>query len=162
MSIVVKRYIFDAAHLLPLHAGKCKNLHGHTYQVEVHIKGQVNGSTGMIVDFGQISEVVKPIIKEYDHSLILGTWGLVEDGTVTSDLFDLAKKNRWGVTHIPYPHTTAEFIAKKIRDDIIFYWPTPSNIVGMSERKKLWVKVAIWETPTSYARTNWEVLNESE
>ncbi len=160
MSIVVKRYTFDAAHILPLHKGKCKNLHGHTYQVEVHIKGQVDESTGMIVDFGQISHIVKPIIEGYDHSFIRPILGQDISPSV-ENLYRLCIKWGWKLKHMDYPQSTAEFIAQQIQDEIIFRWQIEYKLVRLN-KGKLWVKVAIWETPTSYARTNWEVLNESE
>lgn len=38
----------DAAHQLLKHKGKCKNLHGHTYCLEVSVAGKINSKTGMI------------------------------------------------------------------------------------------------------------------
>ncbi len=42
---------FSAAHFLPLHPGKCKDLHGHTYKVEIVVVGEQKGSTGCVADF---------------------------------------------------------------------------------------------------------------
>jgi 6-pyruvoyltetrahydropterin/6-carboxytetrahydropterin synthase len=68
MSFVVtisKRYTFDAAHFLtnvpPDH--KCARLHGHTYTVEVSLRGPVDN--GFVIDFGDLDAVVKPFI--YSH-----------------------------------------------------------------------------------------------
>ncbi|HOV52500.1 MAG TPA: 6-carboxytetrahydropterin synthase, partial [Methanothrix sp.] len=41
---------FDAAHSLPGYIGKCANLHGHTYQVEVVVEGEI-GEDGFVMDF---------------------------------------------------------------------------------------------------------------
>jgi len=41
---------FDAAHSLPGYQGKCANLHGHTYQVEIVVEGDV-GVDGFVMDF---------------------------------------------------------------------------------------------------------------
>ena len=41
---------FDAAHSLPGYQGKCANLHGHTYMVEVVIEGAI-GENGFVMDF---------------------------------------------------------------------------------------------------------------
>lgn len=56
------------------HQGKCRNLHGHTYRLEVEVQGpiiapQANVSDGgMVRDFGEISDIVKPMIEMYfDH-----------------------------------------------------------------------------------------------
>lgn len=57
---------FAAAHRLMNHPGKCRNIHGHNYHVEVVIAGPVD-ETGMVVEFDH----VKKIIDAFDHTLIL-------------------------------------------------------------------------------------------
>ena len=61
-------FYFDAAHTLPGHNGKCKHLHGHTYKLEVVIKGET-GKDGMILDFGELKKTVKEdVLNELDHT----------------------------------------------------------------------------------------------
>jgi len=48
--------------------GKCCNLHGHTWEVEIEAVGNVNKETGMIVNF----TTLKAIVHELDHKLING------------------------------------------------------------------------------------------
>lgn len=68
---VVKKYTFDAAHYLPRYVGKCKQLHGHTYTLEVIIEGSVNPDTGMVVDFYDIDTVVKnEVMSLLDHKCL--------------------------------------------------------------------------------------------
>jgi 6-pyruvoyltetrahydropterin/6-carboxytetrahydropterin synthase len=57
---------FDAAHFLPGHKGKCKNLHGHTWTVEIEVEGEPDPETGMIIDFGDL----KNMVMQFDHQLI--------------------------------------------------------------------------------------------
>ena len=65
---VVKKFTFDSAHYLPNYVGKCKQLHGHTYTLEVIVDGAVNQDTGMVVDFHDIDFFVKSkILPELDH-----------------------------------------------------------------------------------------------
>ena len=56
---------FDAAHHLQDYEGKCANMHGHTYKVEVWVKGNVDDldKAGIMWDFGKL----KTIIKTFDH-----------------------------------------------------------------------------------------------
>jgi 6-pyruvoyltetrahydropterin/6-carboxytetrahydropterin synthase len=67
-----KLFRFEAAHVLPHHPGKCSRLHGHSYRLEVAVDGplQVAGpAQGMVVDFDELSAIVKPrIIERLDHS----------------------------------------------------------------------------------------------
>lgn len=71
-TIVCKRFHFDAAHHLPNYEGKCHNLHGHRWYVDVAISGDVQkeGSCeGMVLDFGELKKVVEEtILGQLDHS----------------------------------------------------------------------------------------------
>ncbi|MDQ3109696.1 MAG: 6-carboxytetrahydropterin synthase [Bacteroidota bacterium] len=65
------------AHALLGHDGPCKNIHGHSYQLSVTLKGKpiddaTNPKTGMVVDFSDIKKLVNDeIIFVFDHSLVL-------------------------------------------------------------------------------------------
>ena len=37
MFKIAKEFNFDMAHMLDGHDGKCKNLHGHTYKLQVEV-----------------------------------------------------------------------------------------------------------------------------
>jgi len=58
--------------VLPHHPGKCSRLHGHSYRLEVAVAGplQADGpARGMVVDFDEISALVRPLIVErLDHA----------------------------------------------------------------------------------------------
>lgn len=66
--IVKKTYSFSSSHqLLDFPEGhQCKRLHGHNYKVVIECSGDVN-DLGVVIDFGDISKVVKPLIAELDH-----------------------------------------------------------------------------------------------
>ena len=71
MSIsVCKVFEFEAAHYLPFHEGRCNNLHGHSYKMEVEIEGEIQ-KNGMIMDFGELKNIVNmSIVERFDHQLI--------------------------------------------------------------------------------------------
>ena len=54
----------DCAHYLPNHP-KCGVIHGHTYKVEVIITGE--NKTGMILDFGDMKQIIRNVLADYDH-----------------------------------------------------------------------------------------------
>jgi 6-pyruvoyltetrahydropterin/6-carboxytetrahydropterin synthase len=60
---------FDAAHSLPGYLGKCANLHGHTYQVEIVVEGQV-GIDGFVMDFYQLKRILANAVQELDHNCL--------------------------------------------------------------------------------------------
>ena len=69
---ICKTFRFEAAHVLPNHAGKCSRLHGHSYRVDIEAYGEVrdadgSSSEGMVMDFGDIKAAWKPIEAELDH-----------------------------------------------------------------------------------------------
>lgn len=67
---VRKQYKFEAAHFLPRHTGKCKDMHGHSWKVDVEITGRLNKDTGFVFDFDQLDEWVEPLINRFDHKLL--------------------------------------------------------------------------------------------
>jgi 6-pyruvoyltetrahydropterin/6-carboxytetrahydropterin synthase len=60
---------FEAAHRLPHvpEGHKCGRLHGHSYRVEVHVGGEVDPSTGMVLDFADIRAACEPVRDRLDH-----------------------------------------------------------------------------------------------
>lgn len=72
-GILTKIFRFEAAHQLPGHKGKCANLHGHSYRLEITVRGPIKetlgeSDTGMVMDFGDLSRIVRSlIIEQLDH-----------------------------------------------------------------------------------------------
>ena len=66
---IFKEFTFEAAHRLPnVPPGhKCARLHGHSFNVSVHVVGAVGAHTGWVRDFGDITCVMKPVIDRLDH-----------------------------------------------------------------------------------------------
>jgi len=64
---------FDAAHRLLQYQGKCANLHGHTWVVEVGIDIDIRQITsiGFAIDFGDLKLIVKSVLEEYDHAFLV-------------------------------------------------------------------------------------------
>lgn len=96
---VCKHFTFDAAHFLPAHPGKCRNLHGHTYHMEVEI-GAETLTDGMVMDFGDLKGLVQPLLDRLDH-------------TYLNDLF---------------PTPTAELMVRGIWDELAPQIPEPARL----------------------------------
>ncbi len=75
---IYKTFRFDAAHRLtgvpPTH--KCSAMHGHSFEIEVHLRGPVDLKTGFIMDFGDLSSVCEPVLKKLDHAILNEIEGL--------------------------------------------------------------------------------------
>ncbi|MDD2497920.1 MAG: 6-carboxytetrahydropterin synthase QueD [Desulfitobacteriaceae bacterium] len=61
---------FDAAHFLRGYTGKCAKVHGHTWQVEIRVRGERLDESGMLVDFSILKKKLREITGVLDHSLI--------------------------------------------------------------------------------------------
>jgi len=72
-----KEFGFEMAHALLGYNGKCRNIHGHSYQLTVTLIGSPiddikNPKNGMVMDFGELKDIVnKQIIDIFDHALVL-------------------------------------------------------------------------------------------
>ncbi|OGC14007.1 6-carboxytetrahydropterin synthase QueD [candidate division WOR-1 bacterium RIFOXYC2_FULL_37_10] len=58
---------FDAAHALRGYKGSCENLHGHTWRVQIFLKGEELNNIGLLVDFREIKNKLKAVVDEFDH-----------------------------------------------------------------------------------------------
>lgn len=64
-----KDFRFEAAHRLPHvpEGHKCGRLHGHSFRVEVMVRGEVDPEKGWLVDYGDIKKAWKPMDEQLDH-----------------------------------------------------------------------------------------------
>jgi 6-pyruvoyl tetrahydropterin synthase/QueD family protein len=67
-ATVSKELVFDSAHFITDHPGKCENLHGGRYTLNVKIEGRIDPLTGFVVDYGYLKAVTKNhVIEKLDH-----------------------------------------------------------------------------------------------
>ena len=76
---LTKEFNFEMAHALWKYDGLCKNIHGHSYILEVTIIGEPisdenNPKLGMVMDFGELKSIInKEIINKLDHCLVINS-----------------------------------------------------------------------------------------
>lgn len=135
MFKIAKEFSFDMAHMLDGHDGKCKNLHGHTYTLQVEISGTLhqNGTkNGMVMDYSDLKTIVKThIIDKFDHAFIYDMTS--ERECQVANLLNSLNSKTFGLP----TRTTAEQMAKYIFDTL-------------SQQALPVSLVRLWETPTSY------------
>ena len=67
---ITKVFTFDSAHHLNDYEGKCKNIHGHTYKLEVTVRGEVDKS-GLVLDFHDLNDIVEDeVLSQVDHKYL--------------------------------------------------------------------------------------------
>lgn len=75
---IYKTFQIEAAHKLPnVPLGhKCARLHGHSFRIEVRIRGQVGEDSGWVIDFADIKSAFEPIREKLDHRYLNEIEGL--------------------------------------------------------------------------------------
>jgi 6-pyruvoyltetrahydropterin/6-carboxytetrahydropterin synthase len=61
---------FSSGHALRGYKGKCENPHGHNYRVQVTLEGRQLDGIGLLIDFTQLKEVMRGVIKRLDHQFL--------------------------------------------------------------------------------------------
>lgn len=139
MIRLTKIFNFEMAHALYGYDGPCKNIHGHSYELEVTIGGTPlndpnNPKHGMIMDFSDLKAIVKgQIIDRLDHALLL-------NGNSPHRNIPELDSNFEKVTFVDYQPTCENMLLdfmNRIRSLL------PAHVKLMSLKLK--------ETPTSYA-----------
>ncbi len=76
--LIFKSFTFEAAHRLPnVPAGhKCARLHGHSYRVELHVRGPVGAESGWVQDFADLKVAWEPLHATLDHRYLNEIEGL--------------------------------------------------------------------------------------
>jgi len=75
---ISKTFTFDSAHRLTgvPNGHKCGRLHGHTFSVDIHVRGDVDPITGFVLDFADIARAFIPILDQLDHAYLNDIEGL--------------------------------------------------------------------------------------
>lgn len=61
---------FSSAHQLKGYQGKCEEIHGHNWKVEVEVEGTELDEIGLLIDFGELKKILKEVIQELDHRML--------------------------------------------------------------------------------------------
>ncbi|AEF94204.1 queuosine biosynthesis protein QueD [Desulfotomaculum nigrificans CO-1-SRB] len=113
---------FSAAHSLCGYPGDCARLHGHTWNVQVKVKGNNLDHLGMLVDFKAIKKLLAEVVDQLDHSFLNEIPGFGQDGMN------------------PTAENLAYYIYKKLKNPI----------AGIREGVTL-QEISVWESPDAYA-----------
>jgi 6-pyruvoyltetrahydropterin/6-carboxytetrahydropterin synthase len=75
---IFKVFTIEAAHRLPnVPPGhKCARLHGHSFRIEIHVRGPVGAETGWVMDFADLKTAFQPLYDRLDHHYLNEIEGL--------------------------------------------------------------------------------------
>jgi 6-pyruvoyltetrahydropterin/6-carboxytetrahydropterin synthase len=126
---IYKAVHIDTSHRLLHYKGKCANLHGHRWKVEVWIEGEPDPATQILIDYS----LIKQVIDKYDHQIILNR---------ADPMVSRIEEFHPVITTPGDP--TSELIASIIRDDLY-------KVCTDLKIKATIPKIRVWESPTSCA-----------
>lgn len=144
MITVTKEVTWEMAHRLAFHQGLCRNLHGHSYKLQVTFCGTRNDN-GMVIDFGCISKMLKKIAEYHDHACMLN---MHEE----SDVAIAKVLKKYGLKVIEFvAEPTAENMITII-GQIIKSYIECDKATGSKDWDNIALsKIRLYETATSYA-----------
>jgi 6-pyruvoyltetrahydropterin/6-carboxytetrahydropterin synthase len=61
---------FSSGHYLRNYKGKCENPHGHNYKVKITLRGETLDHAGLLLDFRDLKQVMRPVIDRLDHQML--------------------------------------------------------------------------------------------
>lgn len=135
MYVLKVEHSFDSAHFLAGYKGKCGNIHGHRWKVEIEVQSDSlidNGQLeGMIIDFSDLKNDVKEMVNYYDHALI------VQEGTMREITLKYLLEDGFRIIITKFRPTAENFAA---------------HFFSQIKKKGYEVKRAtVYETPTNSA-----------
>ncbi len=136
---VTKRFHFEMAHTLYEYDGLCRNIHGHSYNLEVTLIGEPRNEPGhpkdgMVLDFGDLKEIVKSeIVGRFDHALMVNS-------RVPQQQMELLKKTTERLIVVDFQPTSENIVAYIAE---ILQQHLPENVSLFSIR--------LYETVTAFA-----------
>ncbi|MCR3761342.1 6-carboxytetrahydropterin synthase QueD [Clostridium felsineum] len=128
MYIVKIENSFDSAHFLSNYDGKCANIHGHRWKIEVEIQAKTL-INDMVEDFTILKKKIKEVIDFYDHALI------IEKNALRELTYNCLIEDGFRIIELPF-RPTAENFSKFFFDEIerlnydvrkITVYETPNN-----------------------------------
>jgi 6-pyruvoyltetrahydropterin/6-carboxytetrahydropterin synthase len=143
-SVKVKAH-FDAAHFLAGYAGKCKNIHGHRWVIEVNVVGDIikNGEKrGMVVDFGDLKLLLGRLVDDFDHTLIY------EKNSLSEGLRSELERQAFALKEVDF-RPTAECFAAYFYSQLSVAFSEPQYQV--SQNGAHISSVTVYETPENSA-----------
>ena len=130
---------FDSAHFLSGYDGKCKNIHGHRWTIEVTVSAQAlqtqGQQRGMVLDFGDVKHAVRALADSFDHALIY------EAGTLRPKTLEALREEDFRLIEVGF-RPTAENFAKCFYDSLkennlpvqrVTVYETPDNCAAYEE-----------------------------
>jgi len=137
MAITVTRKVeFEAAHMLYKYDGACRNLHGHSYKLEVTIEGVPDEQYGFVMDFKELNQILKEVVP--DHMFISNK--TLPDNSTERQIVKILREANMAIREydfVPSAENMVANFAKEVQEKL------PEGLTV--------IKACLWETTNSFA-----------
>lgn len=144
MMLLTKIFHFDMAHVLKGYDGPCRNIHGHSYELRVTVKGEpINDpqspKNGMVMDLHDLKCLVNElIVNRLDHAFVMSS-------AMPADFLEIVQRDFEKVVVVDYQPTSENLILDMVH-----------RLQMVLPQQVTLHKIMLQETPGSYV----EWLNE--
>lgn len=73
---LVKTFQFEAAHSSQHNRGEAGEPHGHSYRLDVMVRGEIDDKLGWLIDYGAIRRIMAPLYDQLDHHMLNDVQGM--------------------------------------------------------------------------------------
>ncbi len=136
MFEIRKKFRVEMAHRLgSSYSKECQRIHGHSYIFEIRISREQLNADGMVVDFKRLNEIVKPVLAQWDHMVVVQA---SDERMVMGDC---------GVAVVPF-NPTAENMARYLHEYLVLALGPLFGAPSLAPRQ---LAVRVHETETGWA-----------
>ncbi len=138
MMLLTKIFHFDMAHVLKDYDGPCRNIHGHSYELRVTVKGEpINDpqspKNGMVMDLHDLKCLVnEQIVNRLDHAFVLSS-------AMPTDFLEIVQRDFEKVVVVDYQPTSENLILYMVH-----------RLQKVLPQQVTLHKIMLQETPGSY------------
>ncbi len=138
MMLLTKIFHFDMAHVLKDYDGPCRNIHGHSYELRVTVKGEPindpqNPKNGMVMDLHDLKCLVnEQIVNRLDHAFVLSS-------AMPTDFLEIVQRDFEKVVVVDYQPTSENLILDMVH-----------RLQKVLPQQVTLHKIMLQETPGSY------------
>lgn len=138
MMLLTKIFHFDMAHVLKDYDGPCRNIHGHSYELRVTVKGEpINDpqspKNGMVMDLHDLKCLVnEQIVNRLDHAFVLSS-------AIPTDFLEIVQRDFEKVVVVDYQPTSENLILDMVH-----------RLQKVLPQQVTLHKIMLQETPGSY------------
>ncbi len=135
MYILKSQHSFDSAHFLANYEGKCKNIHGHRWKVEVEVQSETlikeGKNDGMVIDFSDLKKDLRRMLNAFDHALI------IQKGSMRRETQKCLMEDAFKIVEVTFRPTAENFS---------YYFFTEMEKMGYDVKR-----IKVYETPNNSA-----------